>query len=149
MLPLIPAWPDPKSEAGEVFFANARAIFAAWKARGESNAFSLAMLTQAEADSGLNPKALGDHDTAYGLHLWHGDRVAAIKARTGIDLKTFPPIADQIAAAGWEIENLKWLGGAAMRNAPTARAAAIQACASFEPAGAPDAAERRGQMAER
>ncbi len=155
----IPAWPDPSTPEGVTFFGNATAIVAAWKAYKVSNPFALSMLAQAEAESGLDPAAKGDHEklpggalgepTAFGLHQWHGPRIAAIKAATGIDVAALPPIASQIGAAWWELTSLPWVGMKAIQSQETAYGAAMQACALFERAGALDAATRRGQMAER
>ena len=149
----IPAWPDPNTPQGVTFFGNATTIVAAWKAHKVSNSFALGLLAQAEAESGLNPNAKGDHvkgePTAFGLHQWHGARIAAIKHATGIDIAALPPIASQIEAAWWELTNLPWVGMKAIVAQETAYGAAMQACALFERAGALDAATRRGQMAER
>ncbi len=61
------------------------------------------LLAQADAESSLNPQAVGDHDKAFGLFQWHGARAAAIRSGCGIDLTTLPPLADQLEAALWEL----------------------------------------------
>lgn len=82
------------------FFGNATAIFKAWKSHGINKPFALGMLAQAEAESGPDPTAKGDHvkgePTAFGLHQWHGPGIAAIKTATGIDIASLPAIPDQI-----------------------------------------------------
>lgn len=149
----LPQWPDPGSEEGLAFFQNAVAIFRAWRRRGYSNPAAIAMLTMAEAESSLDPKALGDKvkgkPTAFGLYQWHGERIAAIRQGCGVDIAALPPIADQIAAAAWELDHIHYLGKAAIEACGTAAGAAAQATALFERAGAADAARRRGAMAER
>lgn len=84
----IPAWPDPTSPEGKNFFANAKAILAAWEAKGASNPLAFAMLAQAEAESSFDPNAKGDHNpngepTAFGLHQWHHPRLTTISVRPG------------------------------------------------------------------
>jgi hypothetical protein len=81
-------------------------------------------------------------------------RLAAIKAGTGIDvmadvLAGKGTIQTQIEAAWWELENIPWLGMKTIASQSTAYGAAMQACALFERAGAVDAAQRRGRLAER
>jgi len=158
----IPAWPDSATPEGATFFANARAILAAWADHGLGDPFALGMLAQAEAESSLDPNAKGDypnHDrtrapTAFGLYQWHAPRLAAIKAGTGIDvmadvLAGQGSIQTQIEAAWWELNNAPCFGMKAIESQATAYGAALQACVLFERAGALDAAQRRGRMAER
>ncbi len=155
----IPAWPSHDTPEGAAFFANAKAVVAAWKSKRVSNAFAFGMLAQAEAESTLDPNAKGDRDakgepTAFGLHQWHGPRLSAIKARTGIDILAAVlggkgDVKNQIAGAWWELTSLPWAGMKAIQSQSTAYGAAMQATALFERAGALDAAERRGRMAER
>src|SRR5271166_4038779 len=57
----IPAWPDSATPEGKTFFANAKAILAAWRAKGVGNPFAFGMLAQGEAESSLDPNAKGDH----------------------------------------------------------------------------------------
>ncbi|MGO9428778.1 hypothetical protein, partial [Rhodoblastus sp.] len=59
-LPL-PAWPEETTPEGLTFFGNAAAILAAWRAHGAPNAFALGMLAQAEAESSLDPNAMGEN----------------------------------------------------------------------------------------
>lgn len=155
----IPAWPDPTSPEGKNFFANAKAILAAWEAKGASNPLAFAMLAQAEAESSFDPNAKGDHNpngepTAFGLHQWHHPRLTTISVRTGINIEADVlsgkgTVASQIDAAWWELSGLPWLGLKAIQAQITAYGAAMQACTLFERASAADAAQRRGAMAER
>ena len=52
---------------------------------GLDRADALAMLGNAEAESGLNPAAIGDHGTSAGLFQWHADRMARMQATLGAD----------------------------------------------------------------
>jgi Phage tail lysozyme len=158
----IPQWPDPATEAGKTFFLRAQEILAAWNPMSLSNPAKFAMLAMAEAESSFDPNAQGDHvgigvageATAFGLYQWHAARLAAIKAALGIDISADVragrgQIATQVQAAWWELKNLPWTGLKAMEAQSTAYGAALQATALFERAGALDAAQRRGRMAER
>jgi hypothetical protein len=61
---------------------------------------ALGMLGNFEQESSLNPAARNGHH--YGIEQWSDDRADAIKAQTGIDVKT-AGYADQLKAAVWEI----------------------------------------------
>lgn len=149
MLPTIvlPAWPAESDAPG--FFAAARALFDKFKALGASNPTALAILAQAEAESSLNPKAVGDKGTAHGLWQWHSDRCAQIKAATGIDVCT-AGLEDQATAAWWELtKGQERPAFAKFSTAETALEAGQLACTLWERAGAPIAAQKRGALAER
>ncbi len=169
--PTLPAWPDETSAEGIRFFGNAHAIVAAFKAHGLGNAAALAMLTMAEAESSLDPNAMGDyvdaagkrlpwsaHPTgtpgAFGLFQWHPARLNAVKAQTGVDIQAAVIAAKgdvqaQCEAAWWELTHGAGYGLKAIESAQTAYGAAVQATALFEKAGMLNAAQRRGAMAER
>ncbi len=157
MTALLPAWPNPSTLEGKTFFANAKAILAAWKAKGVGNPFAFGMLANAEAESGLDPNATGDHvkgePTAFGLYQRHKPRLNAIKGATGIDIFAAVLAGENTAqnevwASCWELSTMAYLGMNAIESQQTAYGAAYQACALFERAGAADAADRRGRMAE-
>lgn len=107
------------------------------------------MLAQGEAESSLDVKAIGDHDTAFGLHQWHGDRCDAIKAGCGIDPRTDGLIENHVLAANWELHNSERAALMKIEAATTAMDAGIAACVFYERAGASMAAQRRGAMSER
>ena len=167
----LPAWPDASTSEGQTFFANATAIFKAWKAKGCGNPMALAMVAQAEAESSLDPNTMGDYvdaqgkrlawsahptgtPTAFGLYQRHPSRLEAIKAALGIDIVAAVKagrntVENDVEAAWWELKVFPYLGLAAIESQGTSYGAAIQACALFERAGAANAAQRRGAMAER
>ncbi len=169
----IPQWPDEATPEGVTFFGNARAVVAAWRAHGVGNPFALGMLAQAEAESSIDPGAMGDYydatgaklhwmktyppgaaPTSFGLYMRKLPRLSAIKAATGIDIHAAVlagtnTIQSEVEAAWWELNTMAWAGKKAIEAAATAYMAAYQACALFERAGAVDAAQRRGTMAER
>lgn len=153
----IPAWPNSATPEGKTFFANAKAILAAWRAKGVGNPFAFGMLAQGEAESSLDPNAKGDHvkgePTAFGLYQRHKPRLDAIKRVKGIDifaavLAGKNTIDNEVEASWWELKTMAYIGVKAIASQSTAYGAAYQACALFERAGAADAADRRGKMAE-
>ena len=164
----IPAWPDPATLEGVTFFGRAREIVSAWKAHGVSDAFALGLLANAEAESSFDPNAVGDKHTggAYGLYQRHYDRIMAIrdgvkdargevvKPGRGFDLKALVlagrnTLQHDVDAAWWEFNAFSFYGLRAMQVQSTPYGAAAQCCATFERAGAANAADRRGLMAER
>jgi hypothetical protein len=90
------------------YFANARAIYGWWRARGMSHLFACAMLAQADAESSLDPDAIGDRDEAFGLHQLHMDRIKLIRdgdkqwPGRGIDISKLPAIPSQLDAVFWD-----------------------------------------------
>ncbi len=169
----IPAWPDPATPEGKHFFANAREIFTAWKAKKISNAFAFGMLASAEAESSLDPNARGDWvddtmhvlpwapsyppsavPTAFGLYQRHASRCKAIKAALGFDIMADVLVLkntsqNDVDGAYWELNHQPWLGLHAIESQSTSYGAAMQIAALFERAGAKDAALKRGHEAER
>jgi hypothetical protein len=142
----LPVWP-PASDVA--FFAAAKAVFDEFRGYGLPIAGSLGMVAQGEAESAFKISIPGDDGSAHGIFQWHTQRIAQIKAGTGIDITTAPPIADQCAAAWWELQTFPSLGLTQLRASTTAMQAGIAGCQFLERAGAKDAAQRRGAMAER
>ena len=62
------------------YYASAATIYKFWLANGFSPAQAAGLLAQADAESSLNPHAVGDHDQAFGLDQWHSSRAAAAVA---------------------------------------------------------------------
>ncbi|NPD68920.1 hypothetical protein HN018_02885 [Lichenicola cladoniae] len=107
---------DDMSALGTLGNAESRASGGAFvsgqTARNEASGFSLltslgldrnhalAMLGNFEQESSLNPGARNGHH--YGIEQWDDSRADAIKAQTGIDVRT-AGYADQIKAAAWEV----------------------------------------------
>ena len=143
---MLPVWPSASDGA---FFAAAKAVFDQFRGYGLPVAGALGLVAQAEAESAFKITIIGDDGTAHGIFQWHAQRIAAIKAAIGIDIATAPPIDEQCAAAWWELTKFPALGLAQLRAATTAIEAGIVGCEFFERAGAKDAAQRRGGMAER
>lgn len=118
----------------KTYYASAAVIYKFWLENGFSPAQAAGLLAQADAESSLNPAAIGDHDQAFGLDQWHTARVAAIKAGCGVDLhaKPIPPLADQLKAALWELRNPEKGALAHILAARTAAQAGAAACQFWE-----------------
>ncbi len=65
----LPAWPDPASAEGALFFPRAKKFKALYSSTGYANPFAFGMMTMAEAESSFNPNALGDYVDAEGKRL--------------------------------------------------------------------------------
>ncbi len=146
--PLEP-WPDPKSGEGQTFFANAKTVASSLAALKWPRPAMLGALARAELESSLEPAVIGDHGEAHGLWQWHDDRLAAIKAATGIDIARGAGVADQCKALDWETTKNGWEGRADIFGCATANAAAIVFCVLVDRAGAPFAPVRTGLAAVR
>lgn len=142
----LPEWP-PTYESAPWFYNSAAVAFNTWKSFGVTNPFALGMVAQFEAESAFK-LAAGDNDTAFGMGQWHEPRITEILKGCGIDIKT-APVADQVRAAWWELNNLEKAALADIQACTTAADAGAAACTYYERAGAADAAQRRGLMAER
>jgi Phage tail lysozyme len=134
--------------AMRAYYATAATIYAFWLDAGFSPAQAAGLLAQADAESSLNPKAVGDHDKAFGLHQWHSERLALIKRGCGIDLKTLPPLADQLKAALWELEHPENGALLRIRMAKTAYEAGYDAARFWERPGSTLQYQKRGDKAE-
>jgi hypothetical protein len=83
--------------------STADAAFLFWLSVGMARHHAAGLVAQEFAESGYDPKAVGDHHQAFGLFQVHGARAAAIKHGCGIDLTTLPPQAKQLQAAWYEL----------------------------------------------
>ena len=137
------------------YFANARVIYGWWRARGMSYVFACAMLAQADAESSLDPSAIGDHDEAFGLHQLHMDRVKLIRdgdkqwPGCGIDISKLPATPMQLEAVFWELRHSEQHALKEILAATTADDAGAAASRIYERPGASGQAEKRGQLAQK
>jgi hypothetical protein len=133
----------------KTYYANAAAIFSFWvKTAGLTEAQACGMVAQADAESSLNPLAVGDHDQAFGLDQWHQARIDAIRNGCGVDLRKRPPLADQLRAALWELKNTEKTAWTQIRMAQTAYQAGYNAARFWERPGDTAQYARRGDKAE-
>ena len=142
---VLPVWPP----AGDPFFARAARVMNKWTSLGVSGVVALGLTANAEAESAFDVAAVGDHDRAFGLYQWWTNRVLAILAGTGFDVRRDPLIEHHVEAAWWELNNTYVQVWATILNSQTANEAAQAICTLYEGASALDAAIRRGAMADR
>lgn len=76
-----------------------------WVSQGYPRDVADGIAANEQRESGGNPNATGDNGLAHGLYQWHPDRIAKIKAGTGIDVTT-AGADDQRRAAAWEIQQM-------------------------------------------
>ncbi len=135
------------------YYSNAREIHSFWLDRGQTPIFASAMLAQADAESTLDPKAVGDHLEAFGLHQLHMDRIKLIRdgnetwAGCGIDVSLLPPVAEQLAAVWWELNHSEMHALKMIREARTAYDAGFAACAFYERPASSSQRAKRGNRA--
>ena len=100
------------------------------------------------SESSLNTAAVGDNGRAVGIAQWHPDRVAAIKAGTGIDVRS-AGFEDQLRALIWEQRSGARAGFSfGTLNRLGAREAGEYTSRRYEsPAAADSEAFKRGQAA--
>lgn len=135
--------------APSTYDAKAAAIYEFWLSAGLTSAQACGLLAQAEAESSLNPKAVGDHDQAFGLEQWHLSRVDAIRNGCGVDLAALPPLADQLKAALWELQHTERRAFARIKAAKTAYDAGYAACRYWERPASTAQYAKRGDAAEK
>jgi hypothetical protein len=106
------------------------------------------MLANLQAESGMNPHAVGDHGQAYGLAQWHPDRQAAFAKWAGHDIRQ-SDTGEQLAFVDFELKRgAERSAGALLQAATNSRQAAeIMARAYERPANAELAAKERGDRA--
>ncbi len=75
-----------------------------WISRGYTREQAAVIVANEQAESGGDPRAVGDGGTSFGLFQWHDPaRRDRILKNTGIDVKT-ASAEDQRKAAAWELE---------------------------------------------
>lgn len=132
----------------KTYYANAATIYKFWLDAGFTPAVAAGLLAQADAESSLNPLAVGDHDSAFGIDQWHPARVQAILTGCGVDLTKKPPLADQLKAALWELQHPEKGALAKIVAAKTAYDAGHDACRYWERPASTAQYAKRGDKAE-
>ena len=122
------------------YYNAAKEIQAFWLSVGLSPANALGLLAQADAESSLNPKAIGDNGKAFGLHQLHMDRVLVVRdgdkyhPGCGIDISKLPSIADQLQGVWWELQHSEKHALALLRLETNAYGSGAAGCAYERPA---------------
>ena len=131
------------------YYANAVTIYKFWLAAGFAPAQAAGLLAQADAESSLDPLAIGDHRQAYGLEQWHSSRADAIRNGSGVDLTKLPPLADQLKAALWELQHTERHALIQIKATKTAFDSGYAACRFWERPASVAQYSRRAAMAEK
>ena len=140
----LPIWPTFNLFHPDVFFIRAAVLYNAWKDKGVSDDFAVAMIVNAEFESAFRAESIGDKGEAFNLYQWHWHpRGDTILSETGIDVCTERDLHRIVDAAWWELNNTHIRARKAIEAALNASDAAEAACRLYEGAGAPEAAERR------
>lgn len=119
-----------------------------WRGKGLTHEQALGIVANEQAESGFNPRAVGDGGRAHGLYQHHPDRRANIYRGTGINIST-ADANQQREGAYWEMtqggEKKTW---EAIKNAKTPEEAAAIFSSMFErPAARNEAARNRAAIA--
>jgi hypothetical protein len=131
------------------YYATAAQIAKFWLDAGLTLPQACGLLAQADAESSLNPKAVGDHGQAFGLNQWHASRVHAIKKGCSVDLTKLPSLADQLKAALWELNGPESHAFTLIKQQVTAYDAGFVACRTWErPASVAQWPKRGGRAQE-
>ncbi len=141
----------PTAAARKAAMAQAATYF---RKHGYTPAWTAGLLTNASAESGFNPAAVGDHGTSFGLFQWHGPRARMLVqyARQhgwrGTDPRTIPE-ALQLGFANWELtQGDQKAAGRMLRRTTSAPAASYAVTTGFErPAGGASTAQLRANYA--
>ena len=132
----------------KAYYANAAQIYSFFLANGFTPAQACGILAQADAESSLDPTAVGDKDTAFGMFQWHGARATVIKKGCGVDVAKLPPMTDQLTAALWELNHSEHSASIQIKLATTAYDAGYAAARFWERPGSPLQYAKRGDKAE-
>ncbi len=132
----------------KTYYALATTVYKFWRANGFTLAQACGLVAQADAESSLDPEAVGDHDEAFGLQQWHGARATAILKGCGVDLTKLPPVADQLKAAHWELQHPESHALAKIKATKTAYDAGYAACRYWERPASTLQYAKRGDKAE-
>jgi hypothetical protein len=133
----------------QTYNQEAATIYKFWLANGFTPAQACGLLAQADAESSLDPKAVGDHGQAFGIQQWHAARIDAIRDDCGVDLAKLPPLADQLKAALWELQHTEKNALAKIKSATTAYDAGHDAARYWERPASTAQYAKRGSTAEK
>lgn len=134
------------------FSGNTRALTAQLVAfaqsKGLSHVAAAGLIANAFAESGLDPRAVGDNGKAHGLFQLHADRQATFRRLFGKSVLNASPY-EQTAFAIWELSNTEKAAGDRLRGARSAREAGGIVSQYFErPRDKQYEIGRRGAIAE-
>ena len=105
------------------------------------------VVANADAESSLRPRAIGDHHHAFGLFQLHRDRFDLIRSGCGIDMKA-AAAEGQCAGVLWELNHCERRAMIALRAAKSAFDAGHDFCRYYERPGDTRQYQIRGDKAE-
>jgi hypothetical protein len=129
----------------EQYELNAVAIFTFFYARFGLAIPAVGILAQFNQESSLDPTAVGDKGTAFGLGQWHGDRCQAMANGIEIDPRTNKNLIDQCRAAWWELLSPERAAFEIIMAAADPYDAGLAGCMWMRPAA--DERDKRGKEA--
>lgn len=119
-----------------------------FEGKGWSKAQAAGIVANLHSESGMNPGAVGDSGSAYGVAQWHPDRQANFAKLTGKDIRN-STLAEQLEFVHHELTAGKEMrAGGALRNATSAGDAASIVSRMYErPADVQGEAAKRAKLA--
>lgn len=103
---------------------------------------AIGLVANFQAESKMDPHAVGDNGQAYGLGQWHPDRQANFKRVYGFDIRKSTR-EQQLAFAVWELQNTEKIAADKLSTTTTPQAAAAVISKYFERPAATDAEMRK------
>jgi len=92
--------------------------FSYFKSQGWTDAQAGGIMGNLSWESRLNPNAIGDGGSAYGIGQWHPDRQAQFRNVMGVDIRS-STIGQQYAFVNWELNNTEKSAGNLLRSQTT------------------------------
>jgi len=129
------------------YYASASAIYSFFTAKGLTPEQACGVVAQADAESSMRVNVIGDKDHAFGLFQLHSDRVAPIKSKTGIDMKT-ATLEQQCEGVWFELHFSEKKALAALLATKTAFDAGHDLCRFYERPASTAQYQVRGDKAE-
>jgi hypothetical protein len=138
-----------RAHPSDVKGGNAAAAVEFYKSRGWTPEQAAGIAANLHSESAMNPRAVGDGGSAYGLAQWHPDRQADFARWAGKDIRD-STLQEQMEFVHYELtQGKERLAGNALRAARSAREAGSTVSRMYErPADVLGAASNRGAMAD-
>ena len=136
------------SSAGQTIANGAEGIMNFFISKGWSAEQSAGIAANLHAESGFDPKAVGDSGKAYGMAQWHPDRQKRFKSIFGKDIRDSSK-EEQLAFVDWELKNSHKGAGIRLKKATSAAEAGGIVTRGYEiPAALEKESNARSALAE-
>lgn len=151
----IPSWPDRGSGLWTKFSSSAGEVARILSGTYHYSYFVIiCFIANFERETGLNPNAIGDRDSAFGLAQRHQARIDAVRVALGFDIRLLVlakknTLALDLQATDWELRTFGYYGWDKINSCLTVEDSASQGCALFEKAGLREAEAQSALMATR